>query len=423
MSRLSEDLGLEYLVENVSLGREYSVKTVLMLDYCYKNGEKVPKDYFSGFISKIVNKQVNNHSKPINLDESNLDHCLFLECFKSLLSSKTEGLVKAARTSQDFKAIIAIDLLCKKVDNPERILNSLISLESKVFDLVKAYQEANFEKNIKKEYSRMKEYSLMVNSDLKKPLNNELVHKLSKVKKDLDEMLKAYSKYPNTNLVSDVKKLVMDTKNAIDNRLKSYTEDAYHRYNKIKRIFEEGVWDSRRRINRLVGLRSELQDIKSKYQLMLHTKGVENCGSLDSKIKNAIYEYEYVQDKKEEFQDVKRKASDYYKEINYIFNEEICLSSIKRINSIYSDLRSLSNKEFNECVPPTWREDYYSNLERTMRFIKQKCVKRASFLINQSSKYRQKIDSSLFSWQTIKYAKRLEKCNTELEALSKCQII
>lgn len=425
MSKLNEDLILEYLVENINqnLSKNFSVKDVLMLDYCYKKNDSISKDFFSGFVSKVINKQLNNASKPINLNGENLVDCLFLESYKNLLSNKTKNLIKNARTAQDFKAIIAIDVLSDKINNPDKILISPYSLDSKIFNLTREYEESNFEDVMKKEYMKIREYFLKVDDDLKNPLNRDLVKKFNQIRNELNEKFKAYSRYSDRGIVFEIQSLITDINKAIDSKLNSHVQNIDQRYSKVKRVFEDGVWDSEKRINKLISLRSEIKDIQSKYQLVFHKEGVRRCDSLDCKIKELIENYNYVKDVCEEFKAVERKISDYYGEVDSIFREDINFSSVRKLNRIYSNLRKLSNKKFPDYVAGNWQENYYSNLGKTKDFIKRKCVNRVDYLLNQSSKYRKKISNSFFSWQTRKSAEKLENYNNELEAWSICQVV
>lgn len=424
MSKLNNDIVLEYLIESLNgLDKKYALRDVLLLDYCYKKNEMIPNDYFSGFISKILDKQVNSPANHIGLDESNLVDCLFLESYKSLLSNKVKKLIGKAKTAQDFKAILAIDVLVKLVDNPDSVLVSPASLDSKVYSLVKTYEENNFEKNLKEEYAKMRKYSLMINDDLKKPFSEELAEKFKNVKKDLDEKLETYSRYPDKGFVSEFQSLIRGMNSSIDNKFKNYLSSVDQKYAKIKKNFEDGVWDNEKRINKLISLRSKLKDIHARYQLVSHNEGSKLCSSLHRRISKIIDDYNYVRDVKEEFQEVKRKVFDYRKEAGSIFKGGIDFSSVRDLNRIYSNLKQLSNKRFPGCVPSTWQGDYYSSLEKSMQDIKKKCVKRINYVAKQSSKYRQKIGGSFLSWQTRKFIKVLGKYEDELEAWSKCRVI
>jgi len=425
MGQFNDDLILEYLIENIdpNLNKKHSLKTILMLDYCYKKDEKIPQNIIPEIISKVINKQINNSSKPLNLDESNLNDCLFLDAFDSYLSSKTKSLAKDAKTPKDFKAITIIDEFSKRIDGSEKILNSPNSLDSKVFNFAKMYQNSNLNKELNKEYLKMKEYFLRVNDNLRKPLTQDIIGEFSKIKKELEEKQRVYSKYPDTEVVFEIQSLIRDTNSAIDNKLNDFISNINPKYNKVKKIFEDGIWDSERKINRLINLRSELKDAKDKYRLGAYKEGIGLCNSLDRKIKETISNYNYIKDKKEEFQDVKRLISDYYGEMHSIFGSDIDFSSVRRINSIYSNLKRLSDKNFHECVPSAWQEDYYLKIDAAMDYIEQKCNKRATYLVNKSSKYRQKIDSSFFSWKTKKFTERLKEYDYELEAWSKCRMI
>lgn len=424
MSKLNNDLVLEYLIENLNgLDKKYTLRDVLLLDYCYKKNEIIPNDYFSGFISKILDKQVNIPINSISLDESNLVDCLFLESYKSLLSNKVKKLVGKARTAQDFKAIVAIDVLVKLVDNPDSILVSPASLDSKVYSLVKIYEENNFEKELKEEYAKMRKYSLIINDDLKKTFSKELAEKLKNVKKDLDEKLKIYSRYPDRRTVSEFQSLVRGINSSIDNKFKNCLSSADQKYAKVKRIFEDGIWDSEKRINKLISLRSELKGVHAGYQLVSHNEGSKLCSSLHHRISKVIDDYNYVRNVREEFRDIKRRIPDYQKEVSFVFKGGIDFSSVRNLNRIYSNLKQLSNKRFPGCVPSTWQDDYYSSLENSMQHIKKKCEKRANHVVKQSSKYRQKIDGSFLSWRTKDFIKKLEKYEDELEAWSKCRVI
>lgn len=423
MSSFNEDLVSKYLIENISpdLTKEYSLKTVLMLDYCYKKNENIPKNITLGIISKITSKQVNNSSKTLNLEESSLDDILFLESFKSLLSDKTKSLVKDAKTAKDFKALIIVDEWSGKIKNPELYLSSG-SLDSKVTSITKAYEESRFEKESYKEYLDIKECYLKVSSDLRKPLTKDLIERFSKVKEELDEKSKIYSKQ-NLGLAVEIQTLIRDTSKAIDNKLNDFISNANQRYNRIRKTFEDNIWDSERKVNQLIGLRSELKDIRDKYQLVLCKEGVNLCNSLDRKISDSIYNHNYVRDKKEEFQEVKREVSDYYNEIDSIFCKRADSSSVGRLNRIYNRLKSLSSQEFHECIPSAWQEDYYKNIDDALIYTRYKYKKRINFLTDKSSRLRQKIDGSWFSWNTKKFADRLDNYNNELKAWSKCQII
>lgn len=423
MSSFNEDLVLKYLVENISpnLTKEYPLKTVLMLDYCYKKNESISKNVTSGIISKITSEQVNNSSKTLNLEESSLDDILFLESFKSLLSDKTKSLVKDAKTAKDFKALIIVDEWSGKIKNPELYLSSG-SLDSKVTSITKTYEESRFEKESYKDYLDIKECYLKVSSDLRKPLTKNLIERFNKVKEGLDEKSKIYSKQ-NLGLAVEIKTLIRDTSKAIDNNLNDFISNADQRYNRTRKIFEDNIWDSERKVNQLIGLRSELKDVKDKYQLVLCREGVNLCNSLDRKVSDSIHNHNYVRDKKEEFQSVKREMQDYYGEVGAIFRRKIDSSSVRRLNTIYNQMKRLYNQEFHESIPSAWQEDYYSTIETAMHFTKQKCIKRVNYLTDKSDRLRQKIDGSWFSWNTKKFAEQLEKYNRELEDWSKCQII
>lgn len=426
MSSFNEDLVLEYLIENIDpgLSKQSSLRTASMMDYCYKRNEALPFDHVAGAVSRVLSKQVNDSSNSRRFDESSLDYRLFLDSFISLLSnSRSKELVKYAKTAHDFKAVMIIDVFSKGLKNPNKFFDDSSSLDSKVFNIVKAFEDSRFEEDMQKDYLKMKEYFLKVNEDLKKPLNSILVERFGKVKMEMDEKLKIYSKYPNRGNVADIQRLILDTKQAIDNLLEGYISEIDQRYNGVKKVFEEGVWDSKRKVNKLISLRSEIENIRSKYKVVSHRNGIMNCNSLDSRIKDTIFNYDYIQDKKEEFKSVKRDIINYYGEVYQIFKEPIDFSSVNRLNSIYSNLRRLSNREFAECVPSTWQEDYNVNIEAAMMYIKEKCTDRALYLTDQSSKYRQKIDSSFFSWRTKKFIKKLTEYNDELEAWSKCRII
>lgn len=426
MSRLDEELVLEYLVENLSKDsvKKYPVKTALMLDYCYKYGERIPQDWFSGFISKILNKSGNKVSKPVRIDESNIKDCLFLESYTSMLSEPVKSLVSNVGTAQDFKAIMAIEVLLKKIGYHDRILNSSQSLDSKIFKLVKKYKESDVKMETGREYNLMREYSLKVKERLKNHFSKELIDELKKSKTYLDERLRHYNRCPDEQgFVFEIKEIIRETDKAIDKKFKDYTSSIDQSYYKIKRTFEDNVWNNEKRVNRLMFLRSDLEDVKEKYKLALYEEGIKNCRSLDIMINETIDKYNYTKDLSEEFRSVKKKVSDYYAEVDSILCKSIDISSITKLNAIYSNLNKLSSKKFPGYIPSEEQEDYYSRLNKITRHVKNECSKKVQHVISQCAKYRQKVDSSFFSWRTKKFVKELEKYDKELGAWSRCQAV
>ena len=425
MTELNDELILEYLIENVSknLIKNYPIEEILILDYCYKKNESIPKAYFSDFVSKVLNKQINSSSKKININKTDVVDCLFLESYNNLLSNRTKGLIKYAKSAKDFKAIVIIDTVSKKVDNHSKILNIEDSLDSKVFNLVKAYSEADFKRKIKSEYLRLQEYSLEINSDLEKRLDDKFIKKLGSIKKDLNAKDKFYSKFSNNESVFEIKSLIRELKDRIDSPLKKYIHNVDKKYNKIKKKLEDHVWDTEKRINRLITLSTKIEPVKKKYRLVSHRTGVKLCNSLEREIKNHIDNYNCIRDTKEGFKRAKNDISDYYKEIKSIFKDDINSSSVRKLNSIYSNIKRLSNKSFPDFIPSNEIESYYFNIKKVRDFVKKKYVNRVKNLVNKSSKYRAKIDKSLFSWKTKKFVEKLEGFNYELTTWSKCRII
>lgn len=425
MSRLNEDLVLEYLVENLDkdLIKKYPVKTVLMLDYCYKDGERIPQDWFSGFTSRVSNKSENKASKPVRIDESNMKDCLFLESYNSMLSEPVKNLIGHARTAQDFKALISIDVLLKKTGDNNRVLNSSQSIGSKVFSLVKKYKESNVNIETSREYNLMREYSIKVKERLKSPFRKELAEELKKSKAYLEERLRHYNRHSEEGFIPEIKEIIRDTSKAIDKKFSEYIGNVDQSYYKIKRTFEDNVWNNEKRIDHLIFLRSDLEDVKECYKLALYEEGIRNCNSLDLMMNETISQYNYTKDLDEEFKGVKKKVSDYYKEIDSTFYNGICFNSMQRLNEIFSDIKRCSNKKFPGYIPYDQQEDYYSRLDKVMAYLKQKCAKRAQYVIERCSKYRQKVGSSFFSWGTKNFVKGLEKYDKELEVWSKCQAI
>lgn len=424
MNNLDEEIVLEYLVENLGkdLVRKYPAKTALMLDYCYKNGESIPQDWFSGFTSKVLNKQENKTSKPIRIDESSVNDCLFLKSYESMLSDQTKNLIRRADTLQDLKAIIALDVLYKKAcDN--RTLNSSQSLNSKVLSLVKKYKESNANIDTSRDYNLMREYSIKVNERLKGPFRKELAEELKKSKGYLEERLRYYNRNSEEGFVPEIKEIIRETSKAIDKKFSDYISNVDQSYSKIKSTFEDNVWNNEKRVNRLIFLRSDLEDVKEKYKVALYEGGIRNCDSLDVMMNETINRYNYTKDLDEEFKSVKKRVSDYYKEIDSTFYKDISFNSMQRLNEIFSDIKRCSDKKFPDYISCDQQEDYYSRLDKVKAYLKQKCSKRAQYVIEQCSKYRQKVGSSFFSWRTKKFVNELEKYDKELEVWSKCQAI
>ena len=425
MSRLNEDLVLEYLVENLNkdLVKKYPIKTALMLDYCYKDGERIPQDWFSGFTSKVSTKSENKSSKPVSIDESNMKDCLFLESYSSMLSEPVKNLIRHARTAQDFKALISIEVLLKKTSDNNRVVNSSQSIGSKVLSLVKKYKESNANIDTSRDYNLMREYSIKVKERLKSPFRKELAEELKKSKGYLEERLRHYNRHSEEGFVPEIKEIIRETSKAIDKKFNDYISNVDQSYSKIKRTFEDNVWNNEKRVNRLIFLRSDLEDIKEKYKLALHEEGIRNCNLLDTVINDTINSYNYSKDLDEEFKSVKKRVSDYYKEIDSDFCIDISFDSMRRLNEIFSDVKRCSDKKFPVYIPCDQQEDYYSRLNKVRAYLKQKCSKRAQYVIERCSKYRQKVGSSFFSWRTKKFVNKLEKYDKELEVWSKCQAI
>lgn len=421
MKGLNEDVILEYLVENIDkdLVRAYPIKAVIMLDYCYKKGEQLPKDHFSGFTSKILNKQINTDTKMIKLDESDLIDCLFIESYGQLLPENAKALLPRAKTAKDYKAIIAISELSKNMGG---IINPSSDLDSKLFYLARSYAESGLEQGIKKEYDQTRRLSIQINSKLRKPLNKELAEDLDSIKKEITKKFEAYSKYPYTPATARILDLLKESNRAIDTRLRAERSRLDEEYYHIKTQFENGVWDNEKRISKLIRLRPELKETREKYCMALCEEGGINCESLDLKIKETIERYEHIRDVKEEFEEIKRRISGYYEETEDIFSMPIEHSSMQTLNALYSDLIRSADKKFPDYIQGL-QEKHRPGIEKILLHIKQKCTQRISYLIDQSARCRQKIDRSFFSWQTKKLNEELEKYNLELGAWSKCQIV
>ena len=424
MTLLNEDLILEYLIENLShsLSKKYGLTTIIMLDYCYKSDENIPQNYLEGFVSNVLSKKVNSPSKQLNLDESEIDDCLFLESYKRLLSDKSKNLIKYAKTANDFKIIVAIDMLSKKVKDSEQFLDSHGNLESKVFNLARSYEKAKLGKELKKDIALIQDHFFMINEYIKKPLSKKLIKNLCRVKKELKDKSKIYSKSSSNRHALEIHMLIHNSQILIDNRLKGHIIKINKRYDNIQKSFADGIWDNVKRINTLSNLSYDLENIKSDYKLISCKTGIKNCNSLSLKINGVIDCYNHVQDLKEEFKEIKNKVMDDYKELKTIFEDNINSNSVRNINNIYHNLKNLAGKSFPDYVPENLVEDYYSSINKTRDFSKQKCIKRIQYLINKSSAYRKKVDKSFISWRTEKFAKRLEEYNHELEVWSKCQI-
>ena len=425
MRSLNEELVLEYLIENLDKesAKNYPLKTSLMLDYCYKTGESIPQDWFSGFTSKVLSKSENKTSKPVSIDEASIKDCLFLESYESMLSESVKGLILNARTAQDFKAITAIEVLCKNAGDYNLISGSSQNLSSKVFNLAKRYKESKTKKEIDKDYYLMREYSLKLKEKLKVPFRKGLAGELIKSKSYLDERLKHYNKYLEQESGSSIKNIIMESSRAIDKKFNDYLSSVDMSYHNIKRDFEDNAWNNEKRINKLVFLMSELEDLRVKYELVSYKKGVQECNLLDNRMKEIIHRHNYAEDLKEELQEVKRKVSEYYKEVDSVFSRDINHYSIQKLNTIYDETQKLSNKIFPDYIPPGQQEEYYSRLDKFRIYLKQKCARRAQYIIDKCSKYRQKVNRSFFSWQTRKYVKELGKYDQELEVWSRCQAV
>lgn len=423
MSGLNEELVLEYLVENVSkdLVRQYPIKSVLAMDYCYKRGENIPNDYLSDIVSKIINNRVNPSSKPLNINELNLIDCLFIKPYEALLSNQVKGLVKNAKTTKDFKKIAIIDLLSQKVSNSQRILSSNGSLDSKILGLAKAYNDSAPKNNFTKDYNRLREMSLKVNAELNQPLDTELAKYLQNVRKNLDAKQAFYSNHKIETSAHEIQNLIVSMKNSIDHKLNDYLCNVNQHYEQVKNSFENGIWDNERRINRLIGLRSDLESVKHNYQMALYKKGIDRCEELEDKMRGVINRHHNLKYTLEEFKSVKTELSDYYPELKRIFSKDTSLSSVNRINEIYSRLNGLVSKKFPNYIPGEQKVDYYSGLNKIKMYIQQECNKKAIHVLDKCTKYREKADGSFFSWRTKKFVEDLKKYDPELEAWSKCQ--
>lgn len=425
MSSLNDELILERLVENVSkdLIRRYPINVVLALDYCYQSGEEIPNNYLSGVTSKVVNKRVNSLSNPLTIDKSSAMDCLFIRYYESLLSSQVKGLIKNANTTKDFKGIVLIDLLSKNVSNSQRILISNNSLDSKIFSLAKAYKNPVLENNFNQDYNKLRELSLKVNSELNKPFNPDLAKYLFNVRKDLTDKLKVYSKYPSRESVHEMQNLIISMRNSIGHKFRDYIQDVNHDYGIIKNSFENNIWDNEKRINTLIGLKSDIEKVKRNYQMVLSKEGVDLCKDLEVEMQNVIDAHYNLGFTLEEFKSVKTEVKDYYHEVDFIFSKSIMSSTINRLNEIYSRLNSLANIDFPSYIPSEKQNDYYSRLNDMKGYIQQKCAQRVTYLVNQSTKYRHKADKAFFSGRVKKFGEELKIYNNELKEWSKCQVL
>ncbi|MCG2718648.1 MAG: hypothetical protein L6408_07440 [Nanoarchaeota archaeon] len=425
MNRLNKDLILDKLIENIDKDRNkhQNIRKLLVWDYCYKKGEPLPNEYSAGLVSRVLERNLNQKSKSVVIDESNFLDRFFLWHYKKLLSKETKNLVKKAQTSKDYKAIIAIDTLAKKVKNSNMVVSSSASLDSKVFNLAKACEEVLFEQDIKKDYKNLKMNQLKVNSEIKKPLDNTLIKTLSNIKKELNKKSVYYSKYSNRQSTLEMQNLISNTQNLIDNKFKGYLADLNNSYNQIRITFDDNPWDKGKKINRLKDLKSDLKNIKSDYNLVSHRKGVNKCTALDAKMNSIIRDYEYIYDIKEDFKDSKIKLYNYKQELNDIFSKPMDNSKINTLNRIYSDLNLMHEQSFRDCTAKDLQDRYYSGVKKVIENVEDKCEKRIRYLAKQSEKYRNKFDNSWFSWNTKKYADVLRSYNKELEAWSRCRAI
>lgn len=425
MSNLNENLVLEYLVENVSkdLVKKYPINVVLALDYCYKNGERIPSDYISDMASRITSKKTNVSSKPLKIEESDMTDCFFIESYESLLSNQVKSLVKNAGTTKDFKAIAVIDLLSKKVKDYQRIINSNNSLDSKIFSLAKDYKNSISENTFNKDYNKLRELSLTVNKELNKPFDADLAKYLQKVRKDLVSKLEVYSKHRGEESVHEIQNLITSMRNSIDHKFSNYLYNVNQHYERIKNSFENNIWDNEKRINNLISLKSEIESVKHGYQMALSKEGVKLCEDLEKKMGKVIDAYYDLGFTLEEFKSIKTEVKNYYPEVDNIFSRDTKPSSISRLNEIYSRLNSLASKKFPNYIPSDQQSDYYSRLNDVIDYIKQKCAQRFTYLVNKSAKYRHKADKAFFSWRVKKFGNELKVYGAELEEWSRCQVL
>jgi len=235
-----DDIILDYLIENVNpdLIKQYNIKEMLLLDYCYNKNQRIPKDYFKDSISRIIIKEEES-SKNLQLDETKIKDCIFLEAYKKLLSNKTRNLIKEAKTKEDYKTIASIDKILEKAKIPNSILRSEKNLKLKLSDIAKEYLKIN---------------SIGKTNDKLENRINKLNRKYNKIKNAYEERL--------WNNCRRINKLI-SLRNNLKELKGNYSSIAYVHGIKVCNSLERKMKKSIKEYNYVQDLKQELKEIKN----------------------------------------------------------------------------------------------------------------------------------------------------------------
>jgi len=270
----------------------------------------------------------------------------------------------------------------------------------------------DLEEKIKEDCKLIKLYFIEASSALNNPLNKDTLNSFKKIKKELDKKEKFYSKHSNKLEVADVQTLIANTNLVIDNRVNNYISNLDQDYNTVKQSFDKGVWNSKRRINKLSKLHDKILDVKSGYTNIGYTQGVKHCKSLENSINQKIKNYKpknnfkitkkslkytglvsiltlgsicgyYCWKNYDDYQNVKEKklayyetkfdsVKDYYNQQDYLKADKLSEklqseldeeSFFSNTDDLYKKVEEYDDKFIDPKVAKIKREEFYNNLK------------------------------------------------------------